>query len=229
MQATTALALLKARSNEAIAVVDTTLSVLPSLEIDGTNRTYVALALLTASMDNANVVAYLLASKPERAWVSALALFRSQFDFFLRGAYFAKSASENELARFQKKGKMPSRASASGKKRDIYVSEVAESVSKDYGWDKQLSATLKGHWTPLSGLVHGGKELLAIYTQNDEIGNLSIDYAELVPVLDNVVVLTQLGMAVAMDLSSLDKKAISDVVEPAYNQSLKFFAGAGPA
>lgn len=216
---------LTARANQAQALIDNTMSVLPSFEIAGSDRAYVSLSLLLASMDNAATLVYLLATRPNRAWVGALSLHRSQFDYFLRGSFFARVASDKELKQFQRKGRMPARAQKSGRKRDMYVSEVAEDVCEAFGWDTKLVNTLKGHWSPLSGIVHGGREVLSIYTMNDELGGLEIDFDELLPVLDNVIVLVQLAMAVAMSMSPLPEEQLSDTVEPVYNDARNFFAG----
>lgn len=119
---------------------------------------------------------------------------------------------------------MPARATKSGKKRDIYIAEVAHEVCIAFGLDQKLVNTINGHWSPLSGIVHGGKEVLNIYTTNGEIGALEIDPSDLLPILDNVVVLVQLAMAIAMSLSPLAEEKLSDAVRPAYDIASAFFA-----
>lgn len=217
--------MLKSRAKEGLRLTDLTMRVLPGLGITASERSLTFLPLLMASMDNAATLLFLLAEKPERSWVAALSLHRSQFDYFLRAAFFARAASEQELGRFRSKGKMPKRAEKSGRKRDIFIRELAEEVSDSFQWDEKLVNTLKGHWSPLSGIVHGGTEVLGIYTAKGQIGIADVDAKPLLQVLDNVLVLVQLAMAVAMSASPRSEAEVSDAVEPVYKEAVRFFEG----
>lgn len=88
---------------------------------------------------------------------------------FAQGRDVAKAASQRELMAFRRTGTMPKRA-----KRPIYVAAVAKEAAHHLGWDTaKLLSTVRTHQRDLSGLVHGGKEVLAIYTQHDAWGDLT--------------------------------------------------------
>jgi hypothetical protein len=170
-------------------------------------------------MDNAAACVFLLLNNPGRSFVSVLGLHRIQWEYLTRGAFFAHVASEKELACFRKKGKMPKRSG-----RDIYLSEIAEESFAALGWDAGLVSVLKKDKGPLNGFVHGGREVINAYVQNDEIGSPEIDSPMLSQVLDRIVAMSQLSMAVAMSMSPLPELKISDSVRPVYEQVQSFYA-----
>lgn len=109
-------------------------------------------------------------------------------------------------------------------KRQIYIAEVAEEASEFLGWDKdKLLGTVKNHQRDLSGLVHGGKEVLAIYTMHEEWGDLTIEWDELIQHVDNIMVFVQLALGVAMLLSPLDAVAMDKAVRPIYERAHLYF------
>ena len=175
-------------------------------------------------MDTTLASLFLLETHSESAWVAALALQRVQLDYFLRGAYFCRVASEKEVHRFNRNGKMPKRADVSGKKRDIYLMEIAREVSIHCGFGSKLESMVHGHWHPLSAIVHGGKELVAIYCHKGEMGDISVDVSELHPIVNNEVVIVLLGLALAMTLSSLSERDVSEIVSAAYRDATAFFS-----
>lgn len=186
-------------------------------------RTATVIPLVLASMDNAYTIMTLLDRQPDRSWVSGLVLQRTQMEYVLRAAFFARAANTKELMRFRAKGRMPDRG-----KRQIHVMSLAEEAAGHLGWDKaKLLASVKCHQKQLSSLVHGGREILGIYTQHDEWGNIDIDWAELAAHIDTVSVYVMLGMAVAMSLSPLDEVALDEAVRPAYAAAHEYFTAFG--
>jgi hypothetical protein len=216
---------LKDRASSALKVLDMTRAVLPELDLRGTDRSATALPLALASMDTAAAIYKLLINEPEQSWVAALTLQRTQMEYVLRAAYFAKAASEDELRTFRRKGRMPKRAG-----RDIYIAEVAGEAADHLGWDKdKLLQSVKIHQKDLSGLVHGGKEVLAIYTRHEEWGDLTVEWDELINHVDNILIFSQLAMAVAMSFSPLDAQALDKVVRPVYVQAKRYFGDEPPS
>ena len=112
---------LRNRASAALKLVQETKPVLGNLDIKIDERTATVIPLVLASMDTAEAICALLINQPEEYWVAALIMQRTQMEYVLRSAYFAKAASHKELMRFRKKGKMPNRG-----KRSIYITEVAE-------------------------------------------------------------------------------------------------------
>lgn len=215
---------LRNRANAALKLVQETKPVLGNLDIKIDERTATVIPLVLASMDTAEAICALLINQPEEYWVAALIMQRTQMEYVLRSAYFAKAASHKELMRFRKKGKMPNRG-----KRSIYIAEVAEDASQHLGWDKdKLLRTVKNHYKDLSGVVHGGKEVLGIYTMHDTWGDLTIEWDELIRHVDNIMVFVQLALGVAMSHSSLKPEAMDKAVRPIYEKAHAYFGDRGP-
>ncbi len=164
------------RADRALELVRETRLVLRELEIKIDNRSEAALPLVLASMDTAEAIYTLWTTKLEKYWVAALTMHRTQVDYVLRSAYFVKAASHKELMCFLKSGRMLKRG-----ERWISTTDVAKDATQHLGWDvKKLINTVRNHNRFLSGLVHGGKEVLDIYTKNETLGDLTIDWDKLI-------------------------------------------------
>lgn len=210
---------LRKRANDALNVLHQTRKTLPDMGHIGSERTAVVLPLALASMDTAEAIYALLINQPEKSWVAALIMQRAQMEYVLRAAFFAKAANDKEIARFLRKGKMPRRG-----RRSIYVIDVANEAAQHLGWDgEKLARTVKSHYKDLSGLVHGGKEVLAIYTQHDAWGDITIEWDELVNAVNNILVFAQLALGVAMSLSPLDADEMDRIVRPAHEAAHAYF------
>lgn len=215
---------LRKRTGEALRVLELTRATLPGLALHIDERSATALPLALASMDTAAAIYKLLINEPEQSWVAAVTLQRTQMEYVLRAAFFAKAASEKELRAFRRKGHMPKRG-----ERGIYIAEVAGEAAEHLGWDKdKLLSTVKVHQRDLSGLVHGGREVLAIYTQHDTWGDLTVDWDELIHHVDNILVFTQLALGVAMYFSPLSPEDLDAVVRPSYDAAHAYFNGQTP-
>jgi hypothetical protein len=210
---------LRDRASTALKLVHETKLVLGDLKIVVDERSATAIPLVLASMDAAEAIYALLVNQPEQSWASALIMQRAQIEYVLRSAYFAKAASHKELMRFRKTGKMPKRG-----KRSIYLTEVVIDASQHLGWDQdKLLKTVKNHYRDLSGLVHGGKEVLGIYTMHETWGDLTINWDELIESVDNILVFVQLALGVSMYLSPLDPVALDSVVRSTYENTHAYF------
>ncbi|MGY8564633.1 hypothetical protein L0938_14565 [Paracidovorax citrulli] len=217
---TEALERLRERTQAALSLVRATRPVLAELDIKVDERTATALPLALAAMDTAEAIYALLLTQPEQYWVAALVMQRSQMEYVLRSAFFAKAASHRELMTFRRTGRMPTRGN-----RAIHLADVAEEACQHLGWEKsKLLSTVRAHQRDLSGLVHGGKEVLAIYTQHDAWGDLTVEWSDLVHHVDNIAVFVQLSLGVAMLLSPLDAAELDKAVRPIYEAATTYFA-----
>lgn len=215
---------LRGCADDALKLLHQTRNTLPAMGHIGSERTATVLPLVLASMDTAEAIYALLINQPEKSWVAALIMQRAQIEYVLRAAFFAKAANDKEIARFRRKGKMPTRGEG-----QIYVSDVAKEAAQHLGWDEEkLLRTVKSHYRDLSGIVHGGREVLAIYTQHDAWGDITIDWDELTDAVDNVLVYAQLALGVAMSLSPLDDEAMDRLVRPSYEAAHAYFRQRGP-
>ncbi|MBK0012085.1 hypothetical protein [Stenotrophomonas sp. S41] len=216
---TDALNHLRARTGDALALVRATRPVLTELDIKVDERTATAVPLLLAALDTAEAIYALLLQQPDQYWVAALVMQRSQMEYVLRAAFFAKAASQRELMAFRRTGAMPKRGH-----RPIHLTAVAEEAGQHLGWDtSKLLSTVRNHQRDLSGLVHGGKEVLAIYTQHDAWGDLTVEWGELAHHVDNIAVFTQLALSVAMLLSPLKPDALDRAVRAVHGQAMTYF------
>lgn len=210
---------LRQRASGALKVLHEARNTLSDMGHVGSDRTATVLPLVLASMDTAEAIYALLINQPERSWVAALVMQRVQMEYVLRAAFFAKAASEKEIARFRRKGKMPSRG-----KTQMFVADVAKEAAQHLGWDEEkLLRTVRSHYKDLSGLVHGGKEVLAIYTQHDAWGDITIEWDELTHAVGNILVFAQLALGAAMSLSPLNAEAMDRLVRPSYESAHAFF------
>jgi len=214
---------LKSLAAHAQNVLHQTFEAVSSLDLPYGDRVATSVPLVLGSLDLAHTILGLLEHQADRSWVAALALQRSQIEYVLRAAYFAKASSEKELQRFRRRGTMPVRA-----KKPLYVADLADEAADKLGWDKdKLLVSVKGHMKELSSVVHGGREVLAIYTQTDQWGNIDTDWSVLAGHVDTIVVYVMLGMAVAMSLSPLDEVQMDKAVRPAYDAAHEYFKTIG--
>lgn len=215
---------LRQRTSNALKVLHQTRNTLSDMGHIGSERTATVLPLVLASMDTAEAIYALLINQPEKSWVAALIMQRAQMEYVLRAAFFARAASEREVATFRRTGRIANRS-----KNKRYLADVAKEAAEHLGWDEdKLLRTVKSHYKDLSGLVHGGKEVLAIYTQHDAWGDITIEWDELIQAVDNILVFVQLGLGVVMSLSPLDPGAMDRLVRPPYEAAHAYFGKRRP-
>lgn len=222
---------LQRRANSAHELVGATRTVLGEMGIQANERSSVVIPLALASMDLAEATFALFVNRTERLWVPAVGLRRLQIEHVMRAAFFAGAATPQEIDRFRRKGKMPKRAPTTpgrdkgpSKSRPISLRGVVTEACGQLGWDvAKLLSFVEHQHGPLSGMVHGGKEILAIYTMHEVWGDLTIPWADLQDEVDNTMVFVQLAMGVSMALSPMGKADLSEVVRPVYESAHAFF------
>ena len=226
---------LRARADAGHRITVDIRNLLGDLEVKADERSAVVIPLVLASLDTAGAMYSLLANRPEEYWMPAVTMRRIQMEYVMRAAFFAKAANERELGRFRSKGVMPKRAKSDGKcragqqkTRAISLTQIAREASHQFGWDEDLLVSkLTSHYRELSGLIHGGKEVLSIYTMHPGWGVVAIDWDDLLDELENTMVFAQLALGVAMSLSPLKPETLSKVVRPVYDRAYSYFDRAG--
>lgn len=216
MNSKAAIADVQAKAADGRALICQIPAVLDSLRIDSTKRRFIALSLLVGSLEHARLLCSILSTDLETSWLPAMSLHRSQIDHLVRGAYFADPATDEEVDAFYKKGTLPQTPKPKGGRRAMYLSEMAEAVRAHYRWDGKFSAAIRNRYSPLSGITHGGIEVVNVHLKNGIVGDTTTNYAGLSPTVGDIVALAYITVAVAMVLSPLPDDAISDSVRPVF-------------
>lgn len=143
-------------------------------------RPYVALQLIRAAFDHGRGLLYLLETNPQDLAGPALALFRSQIENFLRGAFLGFLASEEELDKFLSAEEGIYARSDDGQLQKISPKRLAKRVADlvdrtaemPEGEQSSLAKMVEAAWSPLCGFVHGGATIHKFYrSHNWEIGS----------------------------------------------------------
>jgi hypothetical protein len=143
-------------------------------------RPYVALQLIRAAFDHGRGLLYLLETNPHDLAGSALALFRSQIENFLRGAFLGFLASDEELEAFLTAPEGIFAKSENGQLERISPKRLAKRVTElvdrtaemPDGEQSSLAKMVEAAWSPLCGFVHGGATIHEFYRdRNWEIGS----------------------------------------------------------
>lgn len=181
-----------------------------------TERLIAAMKLLRASTDHGRALVSLLQLNDTDFGVSAIILHRSQIEQFLRGAFFAFSATEAELEFFLRNDEMPSRL-REGLERPVRVSpaEMAALVTDTMKLgSEKLIKMVKNAWKDLCGMSHGGTMLLRLYSgQQVEIGS-QVGNGALLQIMDNTAAVTNMVLAATAKLSRNSEVEISEILQP---------------
>lgn len=199
---------------------------LPKLRHTVDERNMVVLPLVLSSLDMADTVCFLLEAAPEQHWVGAMALQRAQMEHLLRAAYFARVGTPEEVTKFRTKGDLPTRPKDNPEEGDraIYLREIAAEAYHDLGDDlPKLLNMVKNHARDLSGFLHGGKEIVDVYSRmHEELGNIELSWDDLQDMVDNVAVFVQFSVGVAMSVSPLDGPEIDAAARESYEGGMKY-------
>lgn len=135
-------------------------------------RSMVAVTLLKASCDFGLAASTLLAMTLQDFVPAALVLHRTQIETYARGLFFkSAAATDDELRRFVRNGKMPRRTGPNGKSTTTTAAEVLQAAAHAEGMDAaKLQGMMDNVWNGLCGVVHGGRPLLQTYRTVDTIG-----------------------------------------------------------
>lgn len=190
------------------------------LSIPNGERERVAVALLYSSICQARSAAQVVSVDPVDSLFAAFILQRSQLDHCLRGAFFARAASEQELRYFlENDGLMPRDGGLGARRLATIVSESFEWEPKD-----KIEQVVANHWGTLSAMSHGGMATLGYYVHEDGLGPPSVEQGSY-DFFINSVALGHIAVSVAMTLATNVEE--TDVQTALWNwkhESDRFFA-----
>lgn len=148
------------------------------------DRFRIGWALLRASLDHATAIAVLLSRHDGALAGSACALLRPMNEAFKRGTWFLLCASEAETEAFLREDTMPRR-------------NLAADIERIPPFDRFpiFSAQYANAWERFHSYTHGGRALVAAYTQGDAIG-IGLPDEELLRLLDHVEAIALNGVHV---------------------------------
>lgn len=157
---------------------------------EATPRKQLSAALLMASMEHAEAVAFLLEHGPHYHGMPAMALVRPQIECFLRGVFFHSDATtDQEVMDFIEHDELPKRADCDGKKRSVSLAQMEEVATQAFSEISQqlsrapLSRLFAFSPKELHGLVHGGAEVVMLYKINSSSLGFNASDQELLALL----------------------------------------------
>ncbi|WP_329914518.1 hypothetical protein [Stenotrophomonas sp. SMYL86] len=169
---------LRACTEEAKQLVEITWRLLTKLNYQQTIRSYTSLPLLLCALDRAWAF-YELAASP-RGYQGAATLFRPMVETFLRGAFLAGPAQDDEVLYFRKndelKKRFPVRPTPDNRKKQLGAKELVEIVADSFGAElgERLRLAVQSDWDDWHGIVHGGRLVVAMYRggpdENGQVG-----------------------------------------------------------
>lgn len=207
--------------------INKTLIAIAELPIPKSKRNALAVTLLRASMDHGRAVAVLASSHLEDFGASAIALHRTQVDTMFRGAFFADSATDDEIAYFLDNDEMPKRPGPDGKPKRLSPKDLAGLIGNAVSAEstQKLINYMDRSWGLLCGMVHGGMSTVLAY-HNAQIG-FQVTPEEMVEVVANALALNQLAMIAVANVSKVEAKQLSDLfqaphaAQKAYHEYIK--------
>jgi hypothetical protein len=141
---------------KAIEWIEKSLSLIDGVTFDTTNRARVSIALLHLSLEHQRGIVVLTDNE---AYGSSLALFRPQFEAYVRGVWFQWCSQEKDIESFLA-GKEPEK-----------IGVLIEAVEKLEGYEgAELSRIRQGEiWKSLNDYTHGGVIQVKARNTKDEI------------------------------------------------------------
>jgi hypothetical protein len=133
--------------------------------LDNCTRNRVSAALLHLALEHHGAIQVLVSYTPSALNGSAAALLRPQFEAYIRGVWFHRCASENDIERYIG-GAEPPR-----------INDLIHAIETLPGYEEGLlKATKKEAWGIMCGLTHGGSSQVASRSSATEIaGNYTDD------------------------------------------------------
>lgn len=189
-----------------------------TLTLDRSERNYVAVTLLGSSLDVLWSCAALVVSKHEASRYPSLALYRTALDNMLRGAFFGRIATQDELLQFRDEGNMPTRPEP-GTDSKLTPSRLAKMI--EYAYDIPQLALAPGteeKWGTFSALTHGGSTVVRMYIRDDGEVAGRIEDNILIWHLQQCLVLAAFVLGFAVELSGESAEAFQARLQPFISQ-----------
>jgi hypothetical protein len=195
----------KQAADLALTGINEAMLAITKLPIAGSERNALSVTLMRASMDHGRALTLLLSIHSDDFGSSAVALHRAQLEALLRGAFFARDATDEELAYFIKEDEMPSRPDEKGKLRRLnpkILAGLAGGVLQ-VGDSKKLIRMVDNTWSVLCAMVHGGMAVVKTYNHAELA--FHIEPHELVEIVGNTLGLAQLAFVGIASVSTVNK------------------------
>jgi len=126
-------------------------------------RNRVSAALLHLALEHHGAIQVLVSYEPSPLYGSAAALLRPQFEGCIRGIWYHRCASEQDLDKFIKGVEPPG------------INKLISDIEALPGYEEGLQATKKSVWKIMSGLIHGGSAQVASRNSATEI---AVNYSD---------------------------------------------------
>ncbi|MBV6838982.1 hypothetical protein KWH01_17370 [Xanthomonas campestris pv. merremiae] len=167
-----------------------------------TARRVTVLTLTVAALDIAWAMCYLIRSEPSRTHTVALTLWRSLLEIWLRAAFFAVPATDEEVQRYFTTKKMPNRPWPGATKLvDLSPNLLSRIVGPHFcPEDPGIFNTIASEYGDWSGFVHGGEAWLIAMDGGTEITS-QVPQETILMKLNRVAVISLLCHAVGLEIS----------------------------
>jgi len=204
---------LKRAAELALAGINEAMLAITKLPIASSERNALSVTLMRASMDYGRALVLLVSIHADDFGSSAVVLHRSQLEALLRGAFFAREASDAELTYFIEHDEMPSRCDEKGKLRRVGPKDMSVLVGGvlHVGDSKKLIAMVENSWSLLCGMVHGGMAVFKTYHQTEIAFHLQP--CEMVEIVGNALALTQLALVGISSVSTVEKEQFHEIAQ----------------
>ena len=163
-------------------------------------RNRVSAALLHLSLEHHGAIHLLISNEPHPHYGSAFALLRPQFEGFVRGVWFHRCASEQELSKFIRGGE-PAR-----------IDELIRALETVPGYEEGLlKSTKQNVWRIMCGYAHGGSVQVASRMSATEIaGNYTEQQVrELISLVCPITLLVSVAFAQLLDNNTMANEFLS--------------------
>ncbi|UPG84622.1 hypothetical protein L2Y94_14970 [Luteibacter aegosomatis] len=187
-------------------------------------RNVASTKLARASMDYGIALCVLGESAPDDLGAPLISLHRMQMEHVIRSAFFGGPATEEELKRFVVNDEMPTVLTANGRKRRLSITELTERVEPffDTEGDGKVTRVVRSHYGLISGVVHGGRDLLALYGEPGQPIGFSVDKKSLVQIIDHAVSFAHLATIVVAKSAVDSPERFSELMLPHF-QAIKAY------
>lgn len=171
----------------------------------GTTKSRIAAALLHLAIEHHGSIHLLVGN---HQYGSAFALLRPQFETYVRGVWFLRCASEEQIEEFIKVDKLPK------------IRSLLEDIQKVPGYEEgTLKAVKERVWNELCGYTHGGYVHVAYRNTENEIAS-NYEEQHIVGLLSTACAITLMASIafawlvqsedMAIELASTHKKIFSE-------------------
>lgn len=163
-------------------------------------RNRVSAGLLHLALEHHGAIQLLVSNKPQPYYGSASALLRPQFEGYVRGVWFHRCASEQDVDKFIKGAEPPK------------IDELIRTIETLPGHEEGLlKATKQEVWGIMCGLTHGGSAQVASRNSATEIaGNYTDDQVRgIVYWARSVTLLVSVEFANLLDNNVMENELLS--------------------